>query len=151
MKEKLLATASKLNQPSSSAADEFSSKQTQLATMGSQILSQRPDVEKLVGKGNLSMSEDNNRNFASFMVSLFSDYSPDVFLETVLWVFRTYRSHGFKATYWSANLNIWVDMMNQELTKDTVDELYPFYNWIIVNIPIFTALTDADLSAPENN
>jgi hypothetical protein len=42
------------------------------------------------------------------MVSLFGDYHPEVLVETVLWVFRAYRSHGFKLTYWPAQLDMWV-------------------------------------------
>ena len=146
MQEHLLKTASNLIQPSTTAVDEFSQKQEKLAALGNQTMSQRPDLEKLVGKGNQEMAEDNNRNFARFMVSLFTEFSAEVLVETVLWVFRAYRSHGFQTTYWAANLDIWVEMLRQELTEETFQAVYPFYNWLIVNIPIFVKLTDEDLS-----
>jgi hypothetical protein len=111
----------------------------------------RPDLAKLVGKGNEQMAEDNNRNFPRFMFSLFSEYQPAVFVETVLWVFRAYRSHGFQTTYWAANLNIWVDLLQKELSADAWTQIYPFYNWLIVNIPVFTAVTDIDLTTPVSN
>jgi len=65
-----------------------------------------------------------------------------VLVETVLWVFRAYRSHGFQTTYWAANLNIWVDLIRQELSESAYNEIYPFYNWLIVNIPVFVKLSD---------
>jgi len=92
------------------------------------------------------MAEDNNRNFPRFMTSLFLDYKPEVIVETVLWVFRAYRSHGFQTTYWAANLNIWVELLKKELTPEAFKEIYPFYNWLIVNIPVFVSITDTDLS-----
>lgn len=141
MKEKLLASASKLSPPPASAAEEFSEKQEQLASEGNQRMARREDLEKLVGKGNRQMAEDNNRNFARFMASLFSDFSPNVLAETALWVFRAYRSHGFQTTYWAANLNIWVDILQKEMSKETFASIYPFYHWLIVNIPIFAAMT----------
>ena len=98
MKEQLLETASELRQPSDSAAQEFSKKHAQLAEMGNQKMASRADIDKLVGKGNQQMAEDNNRNFARFMASLFADFNPDVLVETVLWVFRAYRAHGFQTT-----------------------------------------------------
>ncbi|MGD8846805.1 MAG: hypothetical protein PVI54_14890 [Desulfobacteraceae bacterium] len=147
MKEQLLKTASELSQPPDSATQEFSKKHEQLAEMGNQIMAGRSDVDKLVGgEVNQQMAEDNNRNFARFMASLFTDFNPKVLVETALWVFRAYRSHGFKTTYWAANLNIWVDMIRKELSKQSYEALYPYYNWLIVNIPIFVKLSDEALS-----
>jgi len=149
MKQKLMETASALNQPTEAMTQEFSQKRDQLAAMGNEQMAQRPDLEKMVGGKNQQMAEDNNRNFARFMESIFSEYNPEVLVETVMWVFRSYRSHGFHTTYWAANLNIWVDLLKQELSQETFDGLYPFYNWLIVNIPIFVKLTDEDFAAQE--
>ena len=142
MKDQLLQAAKTLRQPKESAAAEFSRKRDQLAAKGNQMLADRSDLEKLVGKGNQQMAEDNNRNFARFMESMFSAYAPEVLVETVLWVFRAYRSHGFQTTYWPANLNIWVEMLKQELSNEAFEEIYPFYHWLIVNIPIFVKCTE---------
>ena len=142
MKEQLLKTATDLKQPPASAAYEFSQKREQLAAMGNQIMADRPDLEKLVGPGNQQMAEDNNRNLARFMEAMFSAYNPEVFVETVLWVFRAYRAHGFQTTYWPANLDIWVEIMKQELSKETFEAIYPFFNWLIINIPIFVKCTE---------
>ena len=146
MKENALAAAKKLAAPSESSLKEFVEKWEKLAAEGSNQLSSRADYEKLIGKGNQQMAEDNNRNFPRFMASLFSDYTPEVFLETVLWVFRAYRSHGFQTTYWPANLNLWVDLLKKELSPNAFEEIEPFYNWIIVNIPLFVKLTDNDVT-----
>ncbi len=146
MKERILKTASVLKQPGESSMKEFETKWENLAARGTLMLMDRPDVEKLIGKGNESMAEDNNRNFPRFMASLFLDYKPDVLVQTVLWVFRAYRSHGFQTTYWAANLNLWVDLLKKELTPAAFEEIYPFYDWLIVNIPVFVKLTDVELS-----
>jgi len=149
MKEQLLKSAAALNQPPESVAQEFSQKRDALAVRGNQVIAGRPDLEKLVGDGNGPMAEDNNRNFARFMETMFFEYNSVVLVDTVLWVFRAYRSHGFQTTYWAANLNVWVDMLRKELSKDAFDALYPYYNWLIVNIPIFVKMTDIELSVHE--
>jgi hypothetical protein len=142
MHEQLLESANRLVQPEVACADEFSGKRDQLAALGNQIMGRRPDLEMLVGHGNAGMAEDNNRNFARFMESLFTGYDPAVLVETVLWVFRTYRSHGFQTAYWDANLNIWVGMLKDELSHKTFEAVYPFYHWLMVNVPLFSKLTD---------
>ena len=146
MRKQLLETARTLIQPQETVIREFSRKRDELAAMGNQTLADRSDLEKLVGEGNRQMAEDNNRNFARFMESMFSDYNAEVLVDTVLWVFRAYRSHGFQTTYWAANLNVWVDMLKQELSTEAFDALYPYYNWLIVNIPVFVKLTDEAVS-----
>jgi hypothetical protein len=145
LKESLLITAGQLKQPRKAATQEFDQKWEAIAATGTRILMERPDLEKLVGTGNEKMAEDNNRNFPRFMLSLFSDYAPAVFVETVLWVFRAYRCHGFRPTYWATNLNIWEDLLKQEMSVEAWHEIQPFYNWLIVNIPVFTLITDTDL------
>lgn len=142
MKESLIKSAAELTQPGPEAAEEFSRKRDQLAALCTQVFENRADIQKLVGRDNIPMARDNNRNFSRFMESLFGDFQPEVLVETALWVFRAYRSHGFQTTYWPANLNIWVDALKQELSPDAYAAVYPFYNWLIVNIPIFVKLTD---------
>ncbi len=149
MKEHILDTAKELKPPEASFCREFEEKWEQLAAMGTRTLFERPDLDKLIGPDNQKMAEDNNRNFPRFMLSLFSDYKPEVFVETVLWVFRAYRSHGFKTTYWAANLNLWVEMLKKELSPGAFGQIYPFYAWLIINIPLFVQLTHGSLSSPD--
>jgi hypothetical protein len=146
MQEQILKSAQALKQPTEKVMHVFAEKQDQLVAKGSQIMAERDDFEKMIGKGNRQMAEDNNRNFARFMASMFAEYKPEVMVETVLWVFRAYRSHGFNTTYWAANLNVWVNMLKKEFPEETFGMIYPFYNWLIVNIPIFVKLTDKDIS-----
>jgi len=108
----------------------------------------RADLEKLVGTDGRAMSEDNNRNFSLFMESLFQQFQPEVFVDTALWVFRAYRSHGFQVIYWPANLDTWMETLHQELSPPSFADIAPFYRWLITNIPAFTELTEAQSTAP---
>ena len=142
MKENLLESAKKLNRPPLDYAEEFNQKKDKLAAELSKRMSSREDIERLVGTGNASMMEDNSRNLSRFMGSLFMGYNPEVFVETMIWVFRSYRSHGFQLAFWSANVDTYAEIMKEELSPEAYKSLYPFFDWIIVNIPIFTKLTD---------
>lgn len=149
-KEDLLHSASLLHQPSAKALDEFSSKAETMARTINEHFAQRHDLESLIGKGNLDMMHDNHRNHLRFMMSLFSHYEPQVLVETVLWVFRAYRSHGFRLTYWPAQLDNWAVIFRKQLSPDVFDEIYPFYHWMIVNNPAFALLSDQSITEDSN-
>lgn len=144
MHSSIIQTAEKLKEPSVEAQEAFSRKLETLVAKGNEVMVSRPDLAKLIGEDNREMAENNNHNFARFMESIFLVYDPNTLVETVLWVFRAYRSHGFKTTYWAANLDIWVTLLKEELNPEYFDEIVPFYKWLIVNIPKFARLTDQE-------
>lgn len=146
-REALMNSAGRLTQPSREAAAEFETSRERLADKLNQSMGARPDLERLIGTGNQPMMEDNSRNFCRFMSSLFRAYEPRVLVDTALWVFRAYRSHGFQISYWPANLDTFVELARGELSEATFAEVYPFLEWLIVNIPAFVAESDIALDA----
>lgn len=141
-KSYLLEMAGSLVQPSLSATVEYEEKQEMMAADMNRIMKARRDLDNLIGEGNLSMMEDNHRNHARFLASVFKNYNPQVLVETVLWVFRAYRSHGFRIAYWPAQLDTWLEIYKVHLTTETYREIYPFYHWMIVNQATFVEESD---------
>lgn len=138
----LVVSAEKIDEPSRDAVEEFSERKDELAVMLKDRMERRDDLEDLIGEGNRPMMEDNSENMVDFLHSIFTKYKPEVFVETVLWVFKTYRSHGFNPGFWPANLNTFVEIMDEELSDESFEELNPFLQWIIENIPVFIEMTD---------
>lgn len=138
----LVKSAQALEQPSVQAAQEYEARSPELAAKMNGIIENREDLESLIGPGNLAMMRDNHRNHARFMGSLFMNYEPAVLVETVIWVFRAYRAHGFRLTYWPAQLATWIEVLKAELTPETWAEVYPFYRWMLVNQAAFAALSE---------
>ena len=141
-KENLLESAEALKQPSPMAAREYAEKSEMIAAEMNRLMSARTDLNALIGEGNMNMMEDNHRNHVRFISSVFHKYQPAVLVETVLWVFRAYRSHGFHLTYWPAQLDQWVMLFKAHLTEETLHEIYPFYNWMIINQSQFVMESD---------
>ena len=141
-KDELIRTARSLAQPSATAASEYSRKREALAAEINGVMSKRQDLDALIGPGNLAMMEDNHRNHARFMESMFAAYDPAVLVNTVLWVFRAYRSHGFRLAYWPAQLDTWVEILRTGLSEKAFKEIYPFYNWMLINQAAFTELSE---------
>ena len=149
-REELLASARRLVPPPTFAADEYERKQEGLAAELNRILGAREDLDELIGPHNRAMMEDNHRNHARFIASLLHSFSPEVLVDTVLWVFRAYRCHGFHLTYWPAQLDTWVVVLKRELTPEAYQAIYPFYLWMIVNQPAFATLSDALLPSGDH-
>lgn len=146
-KEMLLALAETLIQPSAVSASEFEAKSEMLAAEVNRLMGARSDLVHLIGEGNISMMEDNHRNHTRFMSSVFLNYQPVILVETVLWVFRAYRSHGFHLTYWPAQLDQWVQILKLHLTPEAYQEIYPFYHWMIINQPAFVSESDLQVTS----
>ena len=144
----LIRTAERLNQVSAKSAAEFSSKMDTLVAMMNQKMENRPDLLEMVGVGNVEMMKDNHANHARFLESIFYQHSPEILTDTVLWVFRAYRSRNFSSTYWAAQLNTWIEIYKKELTPECFQEIYPYYNWMQINIPTFNRLAEDELDAP---
>ena len=109
---------------------------------------ERLDIKELVGENNIDMMKDNHANHARFLESIFYDYSPDVLVDTVLWVFRAYRSRNFSSTYWAAQLNSWLEIYKENLSDDCYNAVFPYYKWMQINIPVFTSLAEKEIDAP---
>lgn len=141
-KDDLIKSAEALKQPSALSAKEFDDKSEFLAAEMNHLMGARADQIKLIGEGNTAMMEDNHRNHARFMSSVFLDFQSEVLVETVLWVYRAYRAHGFHLTYWPAQLDQWVELLRVQLSPEAFQEIYPFYNWMIINQPVFVMESD---------
>ncbi len=147
-RDELLASAQALPPFSAAAAAEYDDQREAMVAEVNRLLLARPDLEQLVGAGNLAMMRDNHDNHARFVESLLRQYNPEVLVETVLWVFRAYRSHDFRLTYWPAQLNAWVEVLKRRLSPESYAAIYPLYHWFIVHIPTFAALTDTAIGRP---
>lgn len=147
-KEELLRSATKLKQPGKKASGEFSNLLEALVENMNSYMAARKDIKELVGENNLDMMKDNHANHARFMESVFINFQPEVLVDTVLWVFRAYRSRNFSSTYWAAQLNGWITIYKEQLSDECFREIVPFYKWMQVNIPVFNAMAEQDIDAP---
>ena len=149
-KNYLLETAMQLKQVSVKTAAEYHQNAEKLITEMNSLMLERPDIESLVGTNNINMMKDNHSNHVRFIASILKNYNHDVLVDTVLWVFRAYRSHGFTTNYWAAQLNTWIIIIKEVLTPESFVEVYPYYEWMQVNIPLFVKVSDEKLETPNS-
>lgn len=140
-KQQLLDQATALPAISAAAAGEYAEKQLGLAEAVSSRLLQRADLEQLIGAGNQPLMEDNHRNHGRFIATLLQAFSPEILVETILWVFGAYRSQGFQPGYWPVQLDAWLQLLPQHLSAQAAGEIAPLYRYMLAHQPDFADLT----------
>ncbi len=143
LREHLIQTASDLPAFSEKSYKEYEEKIPEMVNRLNDIMLKRPDIEILTGSSaNIEMMKDNHNNHAIFIASILKNFNKNVLVDTILWVFRAYRSRHFHTNYWAAQLNAWRNIILSTLTKETTENIMPLYNWMQTNIPAFTELSD---------
>ncbi len=148
-KEYLIENAKNLSPVNEAAAKDYENNEDKLVDKMNSIMLAKEDIISIIGVNNIDMMKDNHANHARFMVSVFKDYNADVLVETILWVFRAYRSHGFTTNYWATQINNWMKLINEDLNEETVKEILPYYNFMLVNIPIFVKVSNEKLESSD--
>jgi len=149
-KKHLISSAQLLKNVTTDVADEYHLKAEHLIARMNAIMTERPDIESLVGRNNIPMMKDNHANHVRFIASILKNYNPEVLVDTILWVFRAYRSHGFTTNYWAAQFNSWMIIIKGELSPEGFNQVFPYYEWMQVNIPLFVIISDEQLNAPNS-
>jgi len=134
LKEQLVTCAARLVPPTEAATSEFSARVDALVDQLDAVMLAHPNFERLIGLGNADKMRTNHRNHLKYMVSVFRLYDPHSFVETVIWVLRTYQSHGFSLEYWAAMLPAARETVRQTLAAQAEREIAPFYEWLAASL-----------------
>ncbi len=136
----LLESASKIPPVTDATLKELKLKGDKIiAEVNERMLSREDCLELIGGSKNADLMKDNHTNHFKFIVSILTQYDPEVLVDTVLWVFRVYKSRGFNDCYWIAQINTWIALYNENISDNSYKEISHLYNWLITNIPLFSA------------
>lgn len=143
----LIISASKLNSVSQISHEEYLIKSDILfSQINSYFIARTNNLNELIGDDNIDMVRDNHSNHLKFLANIIKYYDAEVFVSTILWVFRAYRSHGFSDKYWVEQMKAWDIILKENLTVNSLNEILPFYKWIQVNIDNFVMLTNYEIN-----
>lgn len=144
-KSYLIETANLLPKFSVKIAKEYEDKLDEMINTLNQRMLKRADITELVGDQNIEMMKDNHSNHAHFIASILKNFNAEILVDTILWVFRAYRSRKFQTNYWAAQLNTWRNVINENLSNETAKTVLELYNWMQINIPSFTEISENKL------
>ena len=138
----LIHSASSLKEISPQAAAEFEDVVEACAVELTLAMRKEPDLADIIGEGNTEVMETNHGNHFRYMSATAALFDPQSFVETVLWVLRTYRARGFSVRYWDIMLPIATTILSRRLGADAFEEIRPFYDWLLAHIPAFARLSE---------
>ncbi len=145
-RKELVQTALLLKKASDEAIKELIDSEDRIASLVNENMLSRDDINDLIGgEKNIQMMKDNHNNHLRFIISILRTPNPDVLTDTIRWVFRSYKSRGFHSNYWAAQISTWIAIFKQQLTPKAFSEIYPLYEWLSVNIPSFSDLSDNEI------
>jgi len=145
-RNELIQSAQSLSPFNVEAIIEYEEKLQKMVAIINEKMEARSDINELIGVNNLAMMKDNHANHARFILSVMRNFNAEVLVETILWVFRAYRSRLFHTSYWAAQLNTWIEIFKTELSPETYREVLRLYSWMQVNIPSFVVCSDEKLN-----
>ena len=148
-KPALMKSASALKEVSPQAAAQFERVVESCAAALTQAMKLVPELDSLVGEGNLEVMETNHGNHFRYMNATTSLFDPISFVETILWVLRTYRARGFSVRYWEFMLPRASDILSRHLDPAHYEEIKPFYDWLGGNVPAVARLGEKESSVYE--
>ncbi len=140
-KQKLIQDAGQLGPFDPDVAEEYFRISEDLVKKLNTRLTKRSDLPDILGGASVDLMKDNHANHTRFISSILKEFNPEVLTETILWVFRAYRSRGFTSTYWAVQLNAWINILQEDLSEKSFAQIFPLYEWMQVNIPLFEKIT----------
>ena len=115
------------------AAVEYERSQDMLVTEVNRQLSARGDINKLIGSNSLEVMENNHSNHAKFMVNIFKFQQSHLLLQTLPWVYRSYRARGFSYDYFTVVLEAWLSAVEKYMEPHLAEPLAKVYRWLLDN------------------
>lgn len=141
-KDQLINSANSLPKVDQQAIDEYIQKADLLIDSVNQEMLGYTNLTEIIGKDNIDMMKNNHRNHLDFISSIMNNFNSNVMVETILWVFKTYKNHGFHPDYWKMQLTAWINALQKHLNPGSHQEIIPIYNWLRSNIESFSLLSD---------
>lgn len=138
-KEDLIKSAEVFAGFGAEAVREYSEKTDYLVLVVQNRISGINNIQTITNS-NAGMLASNTANHARFISAILHDFNAEIFVDTVIWVFRTYISHGFKLEFWHVFLNLWIEVLSEVLAFESRKEIIPLYKWMIAHIDDFAEL-----------
>ncbi|MCL3781461.1 hypothetical protein EMN47_13810 [Prolixibacteraceae bacterium JC049] len=144
-KLELQNSANLLPRVSEETANNYRAKTGAMTEQVNQILLENEAIDCLIGNENIDLMKNNHENHASFMVSILDNFKAEILVNTILWVFKVYRSRGFNPAYWQEQLHGWIAAVKTHIDTQHQKEIIDYYQWMLDHVNDFTELTDIEV------
>lgn len=151
---KLNSSISDVPEVSKEAAEEYGNNLDVMIKKVNQDMSEKENLNQLIGDNPITKMKDNHKNHANFMYNSFKLNDSELFLNTIIWVYKTYNNHGFSYDYFPAELKCWISAIEEYIQTENQDLIIKVYKWILNKHQIFIEESKkaevAESEIPEN-
>ncbi len=142
--EDLIKSAGQLNRISEETVNAYSEKQKKIIDRTNDLMLNHKKIHLLTGENDESKMIINHTNHVRFMESIMRNFDSEVFINTILWVYRTYSKHGFDPKYWQIAFEKYDEAVKGILEEEAYAEISEYYSWLRKNHRDFVALSCED-------
>jgi methanogenic corrinoid protein MtbC1 len=143
MEQRLFAEAKELPPVTLSAALAYQEKNAEMCAQVDGIMLEQADILPLIGFSPLEIMKSNHRHHVQFMATVFRLNAFRLLPKVVVWVYRSYHSHGFSYEYFPRELSAWQTAVSSHLETSAASEVHRIYQWLIEHHCEFCELADS--------
>ena len=103
----LIASLNDLPAVSMNTVKDYERESQRLVNHVNNELEAYPRILDLIGGNPIGLMQNNHRNHAAFMITVFKIGSYELLARTVPWVYRAYHARGFSYDYFPVELAAW--------------------------------------------
>lgn len=96
----------------------------------SDLVFSHPQANAFLPENKSDMAVNNHEQHAQYMESVFLDGADESVVDTIVWVYRTYTSHGFDLSYWPVQIDAWRIVLADLLPEEDYQCIAPYYDWL---------------------
>lgn len=146
VKNMLVKSADKLVNVSESSIKEYVDNMDLLVATLNEVMLKRKDILELIRwENNITMMKNNHHCHLQFIAAILQIPDSETLVDTLLWVFHAFRSRGFSPHYWEVQISTLTLLMKEKVSEKVFLEISSIYNWMNLNISIFTMIADEHL------
>jgi hypothetical protein len=151
MIDSLLDEITKLKKPALESINWYEFHQSKLIDNVNRLLLINPNLFSLIGaESAIDKMLLNHKNHAAFMTTVFRFGNYQMLANTIPWVYRTYKNHGFSYDYFSIELEAWIETLEKNQIGLLLADIIDVYKWMLSNHSRFITISQREINNPEH-
>ncbi len=123
------------------AAEEYYKKRIKMKEFVDEKMAEKDNIDKMIGNNSREVMFANHKNHANFMSNVFEFNELRLLIDTLPWVYYTYKNKGFSYEYFYRELYCWIDAVKKYLSEEYRKDIIEIYEWMLENHEEFIELT----------
>ena len=128
---KLIESSATLPLVDRESVEAYKANRSHLLEQVNNGIKNHPSIQQFLTVGSMELLHNNHRNHFSFMslVMMLNDY--EMLARNLPWVYRAYHNQGVEYDYFVAELELWIDAIQENLSTTQSQQIIAVYQWML--------------------